>query len=74
MADRTSLPACDVDHRGIHHWRLGVGAAIQRLVGERLAPLSADRDTARLLPKSPVGTSRPHLWQFVAYVPGKRQV
>jgi hypothetical protein len=32
MADRTSLPANDVDHRGIHHWRLGVGAAIQRLV------------------------------------------
>jgi hypothetical protein len=28
MVDRTSLPASDVDHRGIHHWRLGVGAAI----------------------------------------------
>jgi hypothetical protein len=28
MADRTSLPASDVDHRGIHHRRLGVGAAI----------------------------------------------
>jgi len=32
MADRTSLPASDVDRRGMHHWRLGVGAAIQRLV------------------------------------------
>ena len=32
MAGRTALPASDVDHRGIHHWRLGVGAAIQRLV------------------------------------------
>jgi hypothetical protein len=28
MADRTSLPASDVEHRGIHHWTLGVGAAI----------------------------------------------
>jgi hypothetical protein len=28
MADRTFLPASGVDHRGIHHWRLGVGAAI----------------------------------------------
>jgi hypothetical protein len=25
MAGRTSLPASDVDHRGIPHWRLGVG-------------------------------------------------
>jgi hypothetical protein len=24
MADRTSLPASDVDHRGIRHWRFGV--------------------------------------------------
>ena len=27
MAGRTFLPASDVDRRGIHHWRLGVGAA-----------------------------------------------
>src|SRR6476660_5872354 len=32
MADRTFLPASDVDRRGIHHWRLGVGAAMQMLV------------------------------------------
>jgi hypothetical protein len=32
MAGRTCRPASDVDHRGIHHWRLGVGAAISRLV------------------------------------------
>src|SRR3981189_3139906 len=35
MADRTSLPASDVDHRGIHHRRLGVGAAIQKRVRTR---------------------------------------
>jgi hypothetical protein len=32
MADRTFLPASDVDPRGIHHWRLDVGAAIQKRV------------------------------------------
>jgi hypothetical protein len=55
MADRTSLPASDVDHRGIHHWRLGVGAAIQRLV--QTSRNGASSDLAHRTTGSP-GTPR----------------
>ena len=52
MADRTSLPASDVDRRGMHHWRLGVGAAIQRLV--RTSRSGPSNDLAHRTTGSPV--------------------